>query len=110
MIARQCTLNDPAALVFIEDHPFDHGHSTIVMSYSELAEPLMGARIDLPILCFHFRLGSPRLRCTWRRLMFDPAPIALFTLGGVVVCWIVFAAIFLFRKRPPKEPEAKRDR
>ncbi len=42
--------------------------------------------------------------------MVDPAPIALFTLGGVVVCWIVFASIFLFRNRPPKEPEAKRDR
>ncbi len=38
------------------------------------------------------------------------APIALFTLAGVVLCWMVFAAVFLLRKRPPKEPEAKRDR
>jgi protein-S-isoprenylcysteine O-methyltransferase Ste14 len=42
--------------------------------------------------------------------MDGPAPIALFTLGGVVLCWMVFAAVFLLRKRPPKEPEAKRDR
>ena len=42
--------------------------------------------------------------------MNKPAPIALFTLAGVVVCWMVFAAVFLLRKRPPKEPEAKRDR
>jgi protein-S-isoprenylcysteine O-methyltransferase Ste14 len=38
-----------------------------------------------------------------------PTPIALITLGGVVVSWFVFAGIFLLRKRPPKEPEAKRD-
>jgi protein-S-isoprenylcysteine O-methyltransferase Ste14 len=42
--------------------------------------------------------------------MSGPTPVALFTLGGVVVCWIAFAAIFLFRKRPPRGPEAKRDR
>jgi protein-S-isoprenylcysteine O-methyltransferase Ste14 len=42
--------------------------------------------------------------------MNKPAPLALFTLAGVVVCWMVFAAVFLLRKRPPKEPEAKRDR
>jgi protein-S-isoprenylcysteine O-methyltransferase Ste14 len=39
-----------------------------------------------------------------------PTPIALCTLAGVVLCWILFAAVFLLRKRPPKEPEAKRDR
>jgi protein-S-isoprenylcysteine O-methyltransferase Ste14 len=39
-----------------------------------------------------------------------PTPIALFTFGGVVLCWMVFAGVFLLRKRPPKEPEAKRDR
>jgi protein-S-isoprenylcysteine O-methyltransferase Ste14 len=42
--------------------------------------------------------------------MYKPTPIALFTLEGVVLCWLVFACIFLFRKRPPKAPEAKRDR
>jgi protein-S-isoprenylcysteine O-methyltransferase Ste14 len=42
--------------------------------------------------------------------MYKPTPIALFTLAGVVLCWMVFAAVFLLRKRPPKEPEAKRDR
>jgi protein-S-isoprenylcysteine O-methyltransferase Ste14 len=39
-----------------------------------------------------------------------PTPLALVTLGGVIVCWFFFAGIFLLRKRPPKEPEAKRDR
>ena len=42
--------------------------------------------------------------------MANPTPIALVTLGGVIVCWIFFASIFLLRKRPPAEPEAKRDR
>jgi len=42
--------------------------------------------------------------------MYKPTPIALFTLGGVVLCWMVFAAVFLFRRRLPKQPEAKRDR
>jgi protein-S-isoprenylcysteine O-methyltransferase Ste14 len=42
--------------------------------------------------------------------MYKPTPIALFTLGGVVLCWMVFAGVFLLRKRPPKETEAKRDR
>jgi protein-S-isoprenylcysteine O-methyltransferase Ste14 len=42
--------------------------------------------------------------------MYKPTPIAVFTLAGVVLCWMVFAAVFLLRKRPPKEPEAKRDR
>ncbi len=42
--------------------------------------------------------------------MHKPTPIALFTLGGVVLCWMVFAGIFLLRKKPPKEPEARRDR
>jgi protein-S-isoprenylcysteine O-methyltransferase Ste14 len=39
-----------------------------------------------------------------------PTPLALVTLLGVILCWIVFAGIFLLRKRPPKETEAKRDR
>jgi protein-S-isoprenylcysteine O-methyltransferase Ste14 len=42
--------------------------------------------------------------------MYKPTAIALFTLAGVVLCWMVFAAVFLLRKRPPKEQEAKRDR
>jgi protein-S-isoprenylcysteine O-methyltransferase Ste14 len=39
----------------------------------------------------------------------SPTPLALITLGGVVLCWLFFAGIFLLRKRPPKEAEAKRD-
>jgi protein-S-isoprenylcysteine O-methyltransferase Ste14 len=38
-----------------------------------------------------------------------PTLLALVTLGGVIVCWFFFAGIFLLRKRPPKESEAKRD-
>jgi protein-S-isoprenylcysteine O-methyltransferase Ste14 len=40
----------------------------------------------------------------------NPTPTALVTLGGVILCWCFFAGVFLLRKRPPKEPEAKRDR
>jgi len=40
----------------------------------------------------------------------NPTPMALVTLGGVALCWVFFACIFLLRRRPPKEPEAKRDR
>jgi protein-S-isoprenylcysteine O-methyltransferase Ste14 len=42
--------------------------------------------------------------------MSQPTPLALATLFGVILCWIAFAGIFLLRKRPPKAPEAKRDR
>src|SRR5215471_11060221 len=42
--------------------------------------------------------------------MSHPTPIALATLAGVILCWIFFAGIFLLRKRPPKAPDAKRDR
>ena len=42
--------------------------------------------------------------------MYQPTRLALFTFAGVSLCWIVFAAVFLLRKRPPKETEAKRDR
>src|SRR5271169_2216706 len=42
--------------------------------------------------------------------MSSPTPLALATLAGVMLCWFVFAGIFLLRKRPPKAPEAKRDR
>lgn len=36
--------------------------------------------------------------------------MALATLAGVVLCWLAFAAVFVFRKSPPKQAEAKRDR
>jgi len=39
-----------------------------------------------------------------------PTPLALATLFGVILCWLVHAGILLFRKRPPKAPETKRDR
>jgi protein-S-isoprenylcysteine O-methyltransferase Ste14 len=42
--------------------------------------------------------------------MSSPTPLALATLFGVMLCWLFFAGIFLFRKRPPKAPEAKRDK
>jgi protein-S-isoprenylcysteine O-methyltransferase Ste14 len=42
--------------------------------------------------------------------MSDPTPISLLTLGVVILCWLIFAAIFIFRKRPSGGPEAKRDR
>src|SRR4051812_45148003 len=42
--------------------------------------------------------------------MSNPTPMALATLGAVILCWVVFAAIFVFRKGPPKGPEVKRDR
>ncbi len=41
--------------------------------------------------------------------MSGPTPLALATLLGVILCWLVFAGIFLLRKRPPQAPEAKRD-
>ncbi|HET6178241.1 MAG TPA: isoprenylcysteine carboxylmethyltransferase family protein [Candidatus Sulfotelmatobacter sp.] len=41
--------------------------------------------------------------------MSNPTPTALTTLCGVMLCWVVFAAVFVFRKRLPQEPEAKRD-
>jgi protein-S-isoprenylcysteine O-methyltransferase Ste14 len=40
----------------------------------------------------------------------NPTPLALATLAGVILCWFVFAGIFLLRKRPPEALEAKRDR
>jgi len=42
--------------------------------------------------------------------MSGPTPLALATLSGVILCWLVFAGIFLLRKRPPKAQEAKRDK
>lgn len=40
----------------------------------------------------------------------SPTPLALATLFGVILCWLVFVGIFLLRKRPPKAPETKRDK
>jgi protein-S-isoprenylcysteine O-methyltransferase Ste14 len=40
----------------------------------------------------------------------SPTPLALVTLLGVILCWIFFVGVFLLRKSPPKEVEAKRDR
>jgi protein-S-isoprenylcysteine O-methyltransferase Ste14 len=42
--------------------------------------------------------------------MSNPTPIALITLITVVVCWLAFAAVFILRRKPPKQQEAKRDR
>jgi protein-S-isoprenylcysteine O-methyltransferase Ste14 len=39
----------------------------------------------------------------------NPTPAALAALAGVMLCWFIFAGIFIFRKRPPKAAEAKRD-
>src|SRR6266478_2367892 len=105
MTFRQWTLNAPAAMVFIADHPFDHGHYTIVISAKLHARAIRN--VDLPNRALRSRLGSPPNAAS--ELMYKPTPIALFTLGGVVLCWMVFAAVFLLRKRPEKA-EAKRDR
>jgi protein-S-isoprenylcysteine O-methyltransferase Ste14 len=40
----------------------------------------------------------------------SPTPLALATLFGVILCWLVFVGIFLLRRRPPKASETKRDR
>ncbi len=37
-------------------------------------------------------------------------PIAISMLVTVIVGWLVFAAVFLFRKKPPKTEEQKRDK
>jgi protein-S-isoprenylcysteine O-methyltransferase Ste14 len=42
--------------------------------------------------------------------MSNPTPIAIVTLCAVVLCWMAFAAVFIFRRKPPKQVEAKRDR
>jgi len=36
--------------------------------------------------------------------------IAQATFYGVMFCWLAFAAVFIFRKRPPTQTEARRDR
>jgi len=42
--------------------------------------------------------------------MSSPTPLALATLLGVILCWLVHIGVLLLRKRPPKAPETKRDR
>jgi protein-S-isoprenylcysteine O-methyltransferase Ste14 len=42
--------------------------------------------------------------------MENPSLMSLITLGVVILCWLIFAAIFIFRKKPPRQTEAKRDR
>jgi len=43
-------------------------------------------------------------------MLSDPAHIADVTFWAVMVCWFAFAAVFLFRKRPPQAAESQRDR
>ena len=40
----------------------------------------------------------------------DLPPIPTVVFFGVMVSWLFFAGIFLFRKKPPKAPERRRDR
>lgn len=39
----------------------------------------------------------------------SPTRLALITVAGVVLSWVFFVGVFLFRKRPPKAEETKRD-
>ncbi len=36
--------------------------------------------------------------------------VPMIVFVGVVLCWFVFAIVFLLRKKPPQPPERKRDR
>jgi protein-S-isoprenylcysteine O-methyltransferase Ste14 len=40
----------------------------------------------------------------------DLQPIPTFVFFSVMVSWLIFAGIFIFRKKPPKAPERRRDR
>jgi protein-S-isoprenylcysteine O-methyltransferase Ste14 len=40
----------------------------------------------------------------------NPTVLSLVTLGAVLACWLVFAAIFTLRKSPAKQTEARRNR
>ena len=42
--------------------------------------------------------------------MMNKDPIAMWTVFAVIFCWFAFAAIFMFRKRPPKAQVSKRER
>ncbi len=37
-------------------------------------------------------------------------PLSATVFLGVMICWFVFAGVFLFRKKPPQVAESKRDR
>ncbi len=39
---------------------------------------------------------------------FETIPTAVF--AAVLLCWLIFASVFIFRKRPPRPAERKRDR
>jgi hypothetical protein len=45
MIAKQWTLNDPAAIVFMGKYPFDHGHYTMVIHLGAPDLPERGVAI-----------------------------------------------------------------
>ena len=42
------------------------------------------------------------------RITFDFLPTLVFAI--VMVCWFVFAGVFVFRKKPPSPPDQKRER
>ena len=42
------------------------------------------------------------------RINFEFLPTLVFV--GVLICWFVFAGVFLLRKKPPSPPDQKRDR
>ncbi len=42
------------------------------------------------------------------RIIFELLPTIVFVL--VMVCWFVFAGVFIFRKKPPAPPDEKRER
>jgi protein-S-isoprenylcysteine O-methyltransferase Ste14 len=42
--------------------------------------------------------------------MNSPTTAALITLGGVLLCWVGFVSVFIFRTSPGKPKEAKRNR
>lgn len=43
-------------------------------------------------------------------MLSNPAQIARFTFGAIVLCWFAFAAVFLLRRKPPQASEIRRDR
>src|ERR1700741_1033343 len=42
------------------------------------------------------------------KITLEVLPTIVFVL--VMLCWFAFAAVFVFRKQPPKAPDQKRDR
>jgi protein-S-isoprenylcysteine O-methyltransferase Ste14 len=40
----------------------------------------------------------------------NPTTAAWIGFAGVMLCWIAFVAVFMFRKKSPQQTEAKRDR